>query len=450
LFKFEQSQERINIIYLSQMVGEDITIEDENREREEFKERKKINLLFLHHIRLLIQENLNNTPHYDTLNTFPIVELKGEVKKYENSGCLQYLGFCDSKHADYAHITDTLQHSRVNKTYRIRMALKYNSEGKKHLIPIQLLLPTFIHELAHSITPGVQEYRYGDERNGNGKRQRLKKWHFNAHSSLFYTNYAMLLRVAEDLEIYRVPSQSKKFSEKTLRRMDMIDLLSSPELCGSSPYSILSLLPIDTLRSLRDLKFNLASIMQIKEEEEEVQENNTGGDDDVIEDWRDENDDDNPFWTKSFQSNFFSNKKNNVMRSKRVNSKKKLETTIEHINLCDENEEYLDEDAKGDHDVIYHDVNVEKKMLQKTKKDIIDAVQNIESQKELRLTITNNSGQTKVIFCVHRRIEELHKKAKQKYRHKFTKIYLMPERRELLRDEDIKLLHTDSLLLFTS
>eukprot|EP00755_Sulcionema_specki_P029950 Sspe_Gene.18372::Locus_6595_Transcript_1_1_Confidence_1.000_Length_1056::g.18372::m.18372 len=74
-------------------------------------------------------------------------------------------------------------------------------------LPLEYLLLTFLHELAHTITPAVRDDR------GN----------LVEHSAAFYDNYAQILRVAEEAQVLVLPAIPAKFSRAALERLDAID-----------------------------------------------------------------------------------------------------------------------------------------------------------------------------------------------------------------------------------
>merc|ERR1712241_468366 len=97
-------------------------------------------------------------------------------------------------------------------------------------LPVELLLATFIHELAHTVTrPEMRRAGAVDtatlklqpQVDGLGARpDEMVPVH---HSDDFYTNFAALLRVAERLGIYSLPAGPNKFAPKSLMRFDSID-----------------------------------------------------------------------------------------------------------------------------------------------------------------------------------------------------------------------------------
>jgi len=59
------------------------------------------------------------------------------------------------------------------------------------------------------------------------------------HSDTFYINFARILKVAEDLKIFVLPSAPNKFSQRNLKRLDSLDTEVLPLPPSSSPlYSV--------------------------------------------------------------------------------------------------------------------------------------------------------------------------------------------------------------------
>ena len=103
------------------------------------------------------------------------------------------------------------------------------------ILPIEILLCTFIHELTHTVTHGERKRR--DEvssavlklqpeagRGHKKKKASGKEMVMVHHSQTFYKNFATLLSAAEKLGIYALPSVRNKFTARNLMRFDSIDL----------------------------------------------------------------------------------------------------------------------------------------------------------------------------------------------------------------------------------
>jgi hypothetical protein len=110
------------------------------------------------------------------------------------------------------------------------VALQLTGEDGK-VIPVEMLLATFLHELAHTITR-PECHPEGEvpkvllalqSHSGSAKHGAPKGFVQLHHPSTFYQNYAALLQVAERLGIYKLPPAPDKFGQKSLRRFDSID-----------------------------------------------------------------------------------------------------------------------------------------------------------------------------------------------------------------------------------
>ena len=99
------------------------------------------------------------------------------------------------------------------------------------ILPMELLLPTLLHELAHTVTMPEkwrvgsipQEFRQYEEID----IKKPDEWVILHHSPTFYTNFVILLQMAEKLGIYVLPSIPNKYSARNLKRFDQIQIDSS-------------------------------------------------------------------------------------------------------------------------------------------------------------------------------------------------------------------------------
>ena len=169
----------------------------------------------------------------DLDTNFPIVEMKGKSHASNH-----HLGYCRGKHSSYVTVSPDRKVSTVNKTHKIEMRLvvtiqRQGDDCETIELSLLALIPTFLHELAHSITPGVLTYG-SDPDSTKGKKSR--RWYFDAHCDLFYQNFAKILRVAEELGIFALPKRKSKLSHRSLLRFDAIDVsVASSDQIGSSP-----------------------------------------------------------------------------------------------------------------------------------------------------------------------------------------------------------------------
>lgn len=160
-----------------------------------------------------------------------------------------YLGFCDIRSDDWKLCLDNpnMIQAKRNHVSEVRVRLfkliddefegpiesgsiiDFNKPApgcKKRgdLLPLDRLIPTLLHEFAHAITPTqrVRGHRTKDKDVPKDLRK-SKGWHDEHHGELFYKNFAHIMRVAEQLSIFKLPDVPGKFSPSLLRRFDDID-----------------------------------------------------------------------------------------------------------------------------------------------------------------------------------------------------------------------------------
>uniref|UniRef100_A0A0G4G9G6 SprT-like domain-containing protein n=1 Tax=Chromera velia CCMP2878 TaxID=1169474 RepID=A0A0G4G9G6_9ALVE len=101
-------------------------------------------------------------------------------------------------------------------------------------VRLEMILATFLHELAHCVTV-PRKVRRPDG-----------SWDRDDHGAEFYAHFGAILRVAEDLDIFRVPSRPGKFSRAALERYDQI----SPDTLVGSIGSSVRLQSLPTFREM--------------------------------------------------------------------------------------------------------------------------------------------------------------------------------------------------------
>ena len=129
------------------------------------------------------------------------------------------------------------------------------------LLPMELLLPTLIHELAHSVTT-PEKWRLNSipKELQEGQYEGLKSYDYVIlhHSPTFYTNFALLLQMAEKLNIYSLPATPNKYSVRALKRFDQLDpealkrglnIGSCPMFSNKSKVNSLKILVTDVQRT---------------------------------------------------------------------------------------------------------------------------------------------------------------------------------------------------------
>ena len=139
---------------------------------------------------------------------------------------LQYHGWCQiivPKNAWTRRMN--MERAKEFSVLGLTVHLKANSEDES-MLPIELLLPTFIHELAHSVT-APEKWRLNsiptDLKEGKYEGLKPTDWVILHHNPTFYVNFAHLLQMAEKLSIYSLPSSPNKYSVRALKRFDQLD-----------------------------------------------------------------------------------------------------------------------------------------------------------------------------------------------------------------------------------
>ena len=108
-------------------------------------------------------------------------------------------------------------------------------------IPIEIVLHSFLHELAHTIT--MPELHKSANMEKKIKKiqpmvNNTNKFIPNHHSASFYANFSRLLRIADELDIYQLPKTHRNFTVKSIHRYDtMINPSDNLSLGYSRIYS---------------------------------------------------------------------------------------------------------------------------------------------------------------------------------------------------------------------
>jgi hypothetical protein len=126
------------------------------------------------------------------------------------------------------------------------LGVRLMREDNSDVLSLPSIIHTFIHELAHTITL-PESHQYGTlskldkkiqptvtaSRDGSKiKKKTMIPYH---HNESFYANFATLLRLADKLNIYKVPSTFRNLSPISLRRFDTIINPKDNMSTGTSP-----------------------------------------------------------------------------------------------------------------------------------------------------------------------------------------------------------------------
>ena len=109
-----------------------------------------------------------------------------------------------------------------------------------NMIPIEIVIHVFLHELAHTITIPEQRIAKTMSRKTKLLQSHVPEKKKNAfmpchHCDNFYKNFATILRMAEQLDIYILPKTNKNFSVRNLQRYDCMFNPDDNISVGSSP-----------------------------------------------------------------------------------------------------------------------------------------------------------------------------------------------------------------------
>ena len=109
-----------------------------------------------------------------------------------------------------------------------------------NVIPIEIVIHVFLHELAHTITIPEQRIAKTMSRKTKLLQSHVPEKKKNAfmpchHCDNFYKNFATILRMSEQLDIYILPKTNKNFSVRNLQRYDCMFNPDDNLSVGSSP-----------------------------------------------------------------------------------------------------------------------------------------------------------------------------------------------------------------------
>lgn len=117
----------------------------------------------------------------------------------------------------------------------------YIAIRNKENLSIEAIIHTFLHELAHTIT--MPEMNKSAHMGKKIKKiqpmvNNTTKFIPNHHSPSFYANFSRILRIADKLDIYKLPITHRNFTVKSIHRYDtMINPSDNVSLGYSKKYS---------------------------------------------------------------------------------------------------------------------------------------------------------------------------------------------------------------------
>eukprot|EP01094_Clydonella_sp_ATCC50884_P000564 TRINITY_DN1043_c0_g1_i1.p1 TRINITY_DN1043_c0_g1~~TRINITY_DN1043_c0_g1_i1.p1 ORF type:complete len:393 (+),score=101.97 TRINITY_DN1043_c0_g1_i1:163-1179(+) len=184
-------------------------------------------LCVLEAVRRIVSEDVASEEHRKVL--LGTWRLRAEKRE-------QYLGHCVCKHEQWRLVGQDRKQSLVNRLRAVYVRVERH--GSRRVLPFTVCVATLLHEMAHAITPGELVFTStppADAATGrNPTKRRKAQWYFDAHSSRFYDNFAMLLRIAERRRLFVLPPRADKYSMRALRRFDDrdVDVIPPPASCA--------------------------------------------------------------------------------------------------------------------------------------------------------------------------------------------------------------------------
>ena len=137
------------------------------------------------------------------------------------------LGRCEiNRHGGWQRTISGVEQAKSFSIGSLSIQLK-SDQGS--VLPIEVLLSTFLHELAHTITvpERIRLASIPKEYVNDFLDIKPEEWVFWSHSPVFYKNFAILLQKAEQLGIFLIPSVPNKYSVRNLRRFDSVSVSAS-------------------------------------------------------------------------------------------------------------------------------------------------------------------------------------------------------------------------------
>ena len=149
------------------------------------------------------------------------------IKPIKNQGDFKFHGWCEIE--TQGGWVRKLNVEKAKKFFIRNLFVQLLSENGS-ILPREILLPTFLHELSHTVTT-PQKWQVNsipnEIREEGFTKSSADQWVILHHSPDFYSNFALILQMAEKLGIYTLMSCANKYSARNLKRFDSIDLISS-------------------------------------------------------------------------------------------------------------------------------------------------------------------------------------------------------------------------------
>lgn len=165
--------------------------------------------------------SLNKKVYMSLNNTFKIIELDNSLDFGNNCYYGKTMVKVD-KWISYSQGVKIADPNNYNVEY---IAVKFKENDKD--LPLELVIYTFIHELAHALTIPEKHQIKNLSNSAKKKLDKLQPMQNNDkksiplhHNRSFYLNLIILLRIAEKLNIYILPKEFNSFVYSKIIRYD--------------------------------------------------------------------------------------------------------------------------------------------------------------------------------------------------------------------------------------
>ena len=169
-------------------------------------------------------------------DNYKIYEL--DTNETINGENVEYHGVTYINVKDWISYKDGIKIADIDTLTIENLGVFFSQNGNQ--IPIEIVIHVFLHELAHTVT--IPEQRLSKTLS---KKTKLLQSHVSEkkknkfmpchHSDNFYKNFATILRIAEQLNIYILPKTNKIFSVRNLQRYDCMFNPDDKLSVGESP-----------------------------------------------------------------------------------------------------------------------------------------------------------------------------------------------------------------------
>lgn len=154
---------------------------------------------------------------------FPILELTNDPNEPNLD---RVLGLTDIDYVWPSKMDSKTVYSLEFKVNHVKIRIR-GGDGK--ILELERILPTFLHELTHTCVGACQTRQIKcskrfvpthlhDTGSTNG-------YQFNSHTTHFYKKFMEILLVSKELELFHLGSVIDSLNEKSLRKLDDLDLL---------------------------------------------------------------------------------------------------------------------------------------------------------------------------------------------------------------------------------